>query len=92
MIKTPPAPAGGVPHLAFGVVGPAGSWNVDDVDAQPGKLAELLPLKPTGELLQTDVLPDNWQPEGHLDAVESTTVKGIKGRQELRVGCGRKRQ
>jgi hypothetical protein len=77
-----PAVAGGTPHLAFGLVGPAGAWALDDVDAQPGKAPTFAPLPPAavaGEIPQTEVLPADWKPEGLLDA----TSKEIVGKQEL---------
>jgi len=79
LLKTPPLPGGGVPRLAFGVAGLAGSWAVDAVDAVPGQLPALQPEQPTGETMQTDTLPEGWQPEGNLDA----RTKEIAGQTEF---------
>jgi hypothetical protein len=79
LLRTPPVPGGGVPRLAFGIAGLAGSWAVDMVDAQPGAALELLPVKPTGEVAQTETLPDGWEPEGNLDA----RTKEIAGKTEF---------
>lgn len=79
LLKTPPVAGGATPRLAFGVAGLAGAWAIDAVDAAPGKALELPAITPTGEAVQTEVLPDGWQPEGLLDA----RSKELAGQTEL---------
>jgi hypothetical protein len=82
LIRTPPVAGGGTPHLAFGVAGAAGAWAIDDVDAQPGKpltLPALTAADLAGSKVEAEVLPDDWKPEGNLDA----TAKELAGKTEL---------
>lgn len=79
LIKTPPLSGGDSPHIAFGVVGPAGSWDLDEISVQPGKLpGGLEPTKPVGEPVEVEYLPPGWQPNSNLDA----RVKEIAGQKE----------
>lgn len=80
LLKTPPLSGGALPHIAFGIVGPAGSWDLDEISVQPGKIpAGMEPAKPGGEPVEVDYLTPGWQPGGYLDA----RVKEIAGQKEL---------
>ncbi|MEN6304523.1 MAG: hypothetical protein ABFD96_17450 [Armatimonadia bacterium] len=78
-LVVPPLPGNASPRLGFAAVGPAGSWQLDDLTLQPDTMPSAAPPTLTGEKAETDLLPDGWQPEGKLDA----TVKELGSATEL---------
>lgn len=78
LVKLPPV--GDKLHLAFGALG-AGVWQVDEVTVQPATLPAFAGADQSGEAPQTAHLPEDWQPEGTLDA----TTKDVAGNTELYV-------
>lgn len=78
-IVIPPLPGNATPRLGFAALGPAGSWQLDDLALEADTIPSAAPLALTGETAETDLLPDNWQPQGTLDA----TVKELGSATEL---------
>lgn len=79
LLKVPPMAGSAPARVAFGVVGAAGVWSIDQVDVLPGKLPAAAPVAVSGQPVQVETLPEGWQPEGLLDA----RVKDIAGQKEL---------
>ena len=79
LLKLPSMGANGTPHLAFGAVGGAGTWQVDEVSVQPGTLPAFAPADQAGEKPVTARLESGWVPAGTLDA----TSKTVGEQQEL---------
>lgn len=78
LLKVPPL-GGAAPRLAFGALGQPGAWQVDEITTEPGALTPVGPLDLLGEELKTEVLPENWEPAGTLDA----TAREIANETEL---------
>ena len=72
LLKLPPLAGGARVHLAFGVVGGAGAWQVDEVSVQPGTLPVFASADQSGEKPVTARLESGWVPEGTLDATSKT--------------------
>lgn len=79
LVKLPPLAGGAAARLAFGAVGGAGAWQVDEVSVQPGTLPAFAAADQAGEKPLTARLANGWVPEGTLDA----TSKTIGEQQEL---------
>jgi hypothetical protein len=68
LLRVPPVPGGAAPRLAFGVIGAAGSWALDEVAVAGGSLPAAVIAPLPGGPMETVRLPEDWKPEGTLDA------------------------
>lgn len=77
LVKLPPV-TGDKLHLAFGALG-AGAWQIDELTVQTATPPVFAAADQSGEAPKTGRLPENWTPNGTLDA----TTKDVAGSTEL---------
>lgn len=74
VMKIPPLAEGQPPRLAWGVMGPAGAWSLDQitVTSAPSTLPLTAPGPAWGQAWQTSKLPADWVPDDNLEATVRT--------------------